>query len=87
MPSAIPFGILTYSFIFFFSTPDPLQVPQKCLIFCPSPPHAPHVVFITNIPCVKVCVPDPLQLLHFSGWVPGFALLPLQVEQVSLLSY
>ena len=75
------------SLIFFFYTPDPLQFPQKCFIFYPSPPQAPQVDFITNIPCVNVCAPEPLQVLHFSGWVPGFALLPLQVEQITFLSY
>lgn len=83
IPSLIPRGMVISSLTLFFSIPLPLQVGQKCLIFSPAPPHDPQVVCITNIPCRIVCIPDPSQLRHLSGCVPGLHLLPLHPPQTT----
>jgi hypothetical protein len=83
MPSLTPRGMVISSFTLFFSTPLPLQVGQKCLIFSPAPPQDPQVVCMTNMPCRIVCIPDPSQLRHFSGCVPGLHLLPLHPPQTT----
>ena len=86
-PSLTPFGIFIYSLIFLFCIPLPRQLGQNYLIFVPYPPHELHVVCITNIPCLIVCAPVPLHVLHLIGFVPGLHLLPLQLSHVIVLGY
>lgn len=86
-PSLTPFGITIYYLAILFILPLPLQDGQNSLIFDPSPLHDVQVVFITNGPCLTVCIPLPLQGLHFCGCVPGLHLLPLQVSHLTVRLY
>lgn len=86
-PSLTPFGITIYYLAILFILPLPLQDGQNSLILVPSPLHDVHVVFITNGPCLTVCIPLPLQGLHFCGCVPGLHLLPLQVSHFTVRLY
>lgn len=78
-PSLTPFGIMIYYLTLLFWRPLPLQLGQNSLILEPYPPQELQIVCITNIPCLIDCIPEPLQVLHLAGLVPGLHLLPLQV--------
>lgn len=86
-PSSIPLGMLISSDVVTASIPVPRQVRQGEVIFTPSPLHALHGVLRTIMPCLKEIKPVPLHVLHFWGFVPGWALLPLQDRQVAFREY
>ena len=82
-PSSIPRGMLISSAAFFVYIPVPEQVPQGEVIFWPSPWQELQTVLNIIMPCLKVMVPVPWQVLHFCVFVPGLALDPLQVPHTS----
>jgi len=86
-PSLTPLGITIYYLAILFILPLPLQEGQNPIFFDPSPLHDVQVVFITNGPCLTVCIPLPLQGLHFRSEEHSLHLLPLQVSHLTVLLY